>query len=144
MSRSAQVAFAILVLAGIVGPAWAEAPAIPEKIGFQGRLTNASGNPVDGAVNLTFTLYDAASGGGTVWTETQNNIPVSGGLYSVFLGNGTGFDSTTFDMPYWLGVKVGGDAEMTPLYRLASSPYAFRAKWANDADMLDGLSMIGL
>ena len=43
-----------------------------------------------------------------------------------------------FDKPYYLGIQVGSDTEMTPRQRLASSAYAIRANVADNADVLDG------
>ncbi len=38
-----------------------------------------------------------------------------------------------FDVPYYLGVTVGTDGEMTPRHALSSSAYAFRAQNADNA-----------
>ena len=67
---------------------------------------------------MTFSLYTVASGGTALWTEPQNVI-VSGGIYSVILGSVSTLTPLAFDVPYWLGVRVGSDAEMTPV---SSSP----------------------
>lgn len=45
---------------------------IPQTMSYQGVLTDANGNPVNGSVSLTFKLYDAATGGTNPWEETQN------------------------------------------------------------------------
>jgi trimeric autotransporter adhesin len=136
-------------------PAAAAAP--PDRITFQGRLTDASGNPVNGSKGITFGLYIAPSGGAPVWSETQS-LTLSGGLYNAFLGDvNTAIDALPFDQPYYLGITVAGDAEMGQRYRLAASPYAFRAKVADlaltagsatsaataaNADTLDGLHAV--
>ncbi|HXF48407.1 MAG TPA: hypothetical protein VNL73_03140, partial [Verrucomicrobiae bacterium] len=43
--------------------------AVPQLINFQGILKDGGGNPVaDGSYSVTFTIYDAATGGTTLWT----------------------------------------------------------------------------
>ena len=111
---------------------------IPGTINYQGYLTNASGVPVNGAIPITFRIYDVPSGGTALWTETQD-VTVNQGVYSVSLGGNTAL-SLSFDVPYYLGVTVGADAEMTPRKELTSVGYAFRAK---SVESVGGHSHIG-
>ena len=104
---------------------------IPYTINYQGYLTDAMGSPVNGTVSMTFSLYTVASGGTALWTEPQNVI-VSGGIYSVILGSVSTLTPLAFDVPYWLGVRVGSDAEMTPRVQLTSVGYAFTSDMAMD------------
>jgi hypothetical protein len=123
-------------IAAVLG-GWMAAPvsaAPPEKITFQGRLTDAAGQPVTGTVDLTFKLYD---GGGAVWSETQS-VAVTGGGYSVQLGDVTPFGSLDFDDAYMLGITVEEDAEMTPRLALGASPYALRAKYVTNGVYTSG------
>jgi len=95
----------------------APAPAAPpETITFQGRLTDADVQPVTGSVNLTFKLYN---GGGAVWTETRS-VTVTGGGYSVLLGDVASLGSLGLNESYTLGVAVGSDPEMLPRYALGA------------------------
>jgi N-acetylneuraminic acid mutarotase len=99
--------------------------AIPQKINYQGYLTNASGVPINGTLQMTFMIYDVPGGGNALWTETQT-VSVNHGVYSVNLGEVTPI-GLTFNNPYYLGVQVGTDPEMTPRKVLTSVGYAFRA-----------------
>lgn len=101
---------------------------IPQKITYQGFLTDTAGVPIDGAQVLTFTLYDAASAGTALWTENQVTA-VSKGLFTAILGSIATLD-LPFDSPYWLGIKVGLDPEMTPRIELTATPYSLRADTA--------------
>lgn len=101
-------------------PALADAPSI---VNFQGSLKSGA-QPVNASVQMVFRIYDAASGGTALWTETQT-VAVNGGIYNVRLGSITPID-LPFDVPYFLGVTVGADAEMTPRQAIASVPYAMR------------------
>jgi len=99
--------------------------AVPQKINYQGYLTDSHGVPVHGAISILFSIYDSPSGGTALWRETQN-VQVTNGLYSVNLGDVLPM-ILAFDTQYYLGVTVGADAEMTPRQTLTSVGYAFRA-----------------
>lgn len=125
----------------IVFPPVLASASIPAKINYQGYLTDSSGNPIQGTLTITFSLYDVQSGGTPLWSETRS-VAVSNGIFSVQLGTFTSLD-LPFDAPYYLGVKVGGDdaEEMTPRIALTAVGYAFRAKTVEiDRDTLNSLS----
>jgi hypothetical protein len=95
-----------------------------DSVAYQGLLTDHASTPVaDAAYAVVFTLYDAATGGTSVWTELQSVMTLNG-IYNVTLGRVTPLSAVGFDQRLWLGVKVGADAEMTPRTPLASVPYA--------------------
>jgi len=98
---------------------------IPQKINYQGYLTDSGGNPINGTVSMEFRIYDAPTGGTALWSETQN-VSVSQGVYSVNLGESIPLN-LSFDKPYYLGVKVGSDPEMSPRRELTSVGYSFTA-----------------
>lgn len=102
---------------------------IPQLIRYQGTLVDANNVPLEGSVTLTFRLYDVATGGTAVWSETQTAIPVSRGVFNVLLGSVTTL-ALPFDKDYWLSTQVNTDAEMSPRQQLTSVPYAYRAKVA--------------
>jgi len=121
MSRSLLIA---LVALGFAANAQA---AVPGLLAEEGQLTTASGNPITGAVNVTFSLYAAPTGGSPLWTETQS-VQVTAGYFSVLLGSSTAIPASAFDGSVrYLGVKVDADAEMSPRQVVASVPYALLA-----------------
>ena len=109
--------------------------AVPQTINFQGYLADSGGTPVNGTVQMQFKLYSSQSVTATpLWSETHQSVQVADGRYSVVLGNGSPTPvpiNLPFDMPYYLGIKVGSDAEMTPRLALTSMGYAFRAAQAD-------------
>lgn len=112
----------------------ATAIAAPTRITFSGRLTTSTG-PVTGAVNLTFKLFDGATGGTEVWTETRNGIGAQDGLVFVELGETTTLDEAVFDGPRkFLEITVGTEI-LTPRLTINSVPYAISA---TSADTLGG------
>ena len=122
---TASWACALLLLAAAVLPATGEAQ-IPRKINYQGYLTTVNGAPLNNAaLPVVVKLYDAASGGNLLFTETQN-VAVSNGVFSMQIGAVTPL-TLSFDRPYFLGVAINGDSEMTPRQALAAAPYALRA-----------------
>ena len=95
---------------------------VPRTIALQGTLKDAAGTPLTGPHQVTFSLYDSATEGTPLWTETQTVTPTNG-LFAVPLGSVTPLN-LPFDKPYWVGIKVGDDAEMSPRVPLNSAPYA--------------------
>jgi hypothetical protein len=115
--------------------------AVPQRINYQGHLTNAASQPVTATVTMVFRLYTAPSGGSPIYTETQS-VPVANGVYNVAIGTATPLN-VPFDVPYYLGVTVGTDAEMTPRQAVLSSPYALRAAAVDAAAALPAAQITG-
>ncbi|MDD4910165.1 MAG: hypothetical protein PHR44_05750 [Candidatus Omnitrophica bacterium] len=107
---------------------------IPREISYQGRLTDKDGKPLsEGTVSITFRLYTQESGGSAIWSDTKS-VPVSsGGIFSTILGSFPD-ESVKFDQPYWLGIQIPPDAEMTPRQKLTAAGYAVRAGKADEAE----------
>ena len=82
--------------------------AIPQKINYQGYLTTATGVPLNGSIPMVFSIYNVATGGTPLWTETHT-VNVASGVYNVILGEGSPPVpiNLAFDAPYHLGVTVG-------------------------------------
>ena len=99
--------------------------AVPHQINYQGYLTATGGTPFNGAVSMALNLYDVATGGATLYTETQT-VTVTNGVFNVQIGSVTAL-SLPFDVSYWLGVTVGTDPEMSPRQPVAASAYAIRS-----------------
>ena len=127
-------------------------PTLPGKSATRGSSPTLNGVPL--ATNapknyvVTFTIYDAPTGGNIKWAENQT-VTVDRGYFSVLLGHGTANGST-----YWtnnltgifagptassryIGLTVAGlpgqstPSEIQPRLQLLSSPYAFLAANAN-------------
>lgn len=94
---------------------------VSRTISFQGHLSSGSGTPVSGDRLLTFHLYDAATGGTPLWTGSRT-IPVHQGRFVSDLGPFPA--AIAFDRPYFVGVQVETDPEMTPRLPLTAVPYA--------------------
>lgn len=105
---------------------------IPRLISLQGRLTDASDNPITSVANFVFRIYTSSSGGTFVWNETQNSIVSdSNGVFSSLLGSVNALN-IPFNESYWLEVQVQSGTKPTeilsPRQRLGSAGYAIRAE----------------
>jgi hypothetical protein len=94
---------------------------VSSAINYQGRLTDNTGNPLDGTYNIEFQLWDAESGGSQVGsTITVNNVGVDQGLFNVRLE----VDPDDFNgQELWLRVGVGGEW-LDPRQQILPVPYA--------------------
>lgn len=92
---------------------------IPQTMNYQGRLEDNSGNPVtDGNYSLIFTIYDAATNGTSLWTETRT-VTTEDGFFNLTLGENTAINIST-DQQIWLNVNIGGN-DLTPRTKLSGS-----------------------
>jgi hypothetical protein len=109
--------------AGAVSPEGeAEAAAIVrDALPIQGRLTDQSGNPLDGLYNITASIYDASSGG-TLLCDDIKAVQVNNGLFTMSMNNCTVSDINGDQL--YLGIKVGSDPEMSPRQAIYPVPYA--------------------
>ncbi len=95
---------------------------VPSQVSYQGRLLNADGTPSSGTKDLTFTLFDAATAGGSVWTETHT-VALSDGYYAVMLGSKTPLTSAELTGDRFLELAVAGTA-LSPRQVVGSVPYS--------------------
>jgi len=114
---------------------------VPQLINYQGKLTNASGAPLNGNYQMIFTIYDADVGGNVLWADTQVAVTVDKGVFNVLLGSVHSIPYSIFDGSIrYLGVKVGGDPEITPRKPIVSVAYAYKSFEADTADFARGFS----
>ena len=115
---------------------------VPPLINYHGVLADRSGEPLSGQFAIEFTLYDAATGGSKLWSESQE-ILVQNGIFNVLLGSVAPLQYGLFDgRDLYLALKVGGDAEMSPRKRLVSVGYAFRSMTADSITGIDASDFI--
>ncbi len=101
--------------------------ASPKTINYQGRLTDPSGAPVpDTFLFVTYRIYDSPTGGSILWDSGLESIITKDGLFSATFGTNVTFPlpaSVFSDTGRYLGITVGGDAEISPRVKLGSTPY---------------------
>ncbi len=114
-----------MATAGAAAPDGPDAP-VGSAFTYQGRLIDG-GVPANGAYDMLFRLYDAATGGAQVGaTMLAPDVPVSGGYFTTELGFIPGFDGNA----RWLEVQVrpgastGSYTPLTPRTPMTAMPYA--------------------
>ncbi|HPB30974.1 MAG TPA: hypothetical protein PLB62_05925 [Candidatus Sumerlaeota bacterium] len=112
--------------------------AIPGLITYQGRLTNASGQAINIPADVTFTFWDAESGGnqlGGGFSDVDTVNPDANGLFTIFIGDDPGnlVPASVFSgESVWLNISVEG-TNLSPRQRMTSVGYAVKASQADTA-----------
>jgi hypothetical protein len=121
-------------------------------IPFQGQLANQAGQPLSptNAVTLVFRLYQVPVGGVAIWEESQPNISVNAGRFSVLLGSRTLLPAQTyFNSTLYLGITVDdgnpatADVELRPRQALVPVVSASYAKNAGKLNGYDWSALFG-
>jgi hypothetical protein len=106
---------------------------------YQGRL-NDGASPANGSYDMTFALFNIASGAGQVGSTVSNSaVAVSNGLFTVAIDFGTNFSGDA----RWLeiGVRTIGNgvfATLNPRQKITPTPYAITA-----ANVIPGTGLSG-
>jgi len=114
------------------------AQSVPTKMNYQGVIANSSGIPLPtGNYNLTFRIYNAATGPTLIWGPQTIPVAVVSGQFNVALGPldaatptpralSAGFASATS----YLEIQVGANPPIVPRQQILSAPFAFEADHA--------------
>ena len=112
----------------------------PKLMNYQGFLTDMNGKPLKGQYSITFRAYNMETSGSPLWVETHDNVSITNGLFTVFLGQKVSLPSNMFYGPptnlsqpggsgsfysRWLSVAVNSDGEMLPRQRILLPAYLF-------------------
>ncbi|HYA43386.1 MAG TPA: hypothetical protein VEF34_18945, partial [Syntrophobacteraceae bacterium] len=107
----------VLLLAGI---AWAE----PVKTVYYVKTFATAPTTVTEAVNVTFSLYDAPTGGNFLWSETKKmTIKANSKTISTNLGDTNPLGEMDFGPQMWVQVSIGGTV-YGPRDVFAGAPYS--------------------
>lgn len=126
--KRCQMFFATLCSLAVLFAVSANA-AVPQTISYQGRLTDAAGDPVpDVPILVKFIIYDAAVAGAMLWNSGFQSITPTDGLFTYPLGSNVVLPDNLFtDTIRYLGITVDVDPELTPRERFRTVPYAYHA-----------------
>jgi len=123
MSRS-RIPIPVAVVLCLALPANAQTPPL---LGYQGRLLRGDGTAATGTASVGFAVFDAATNGSALWSETQT-LGLSDGYYSTFLGLVTPQSEALFDgAPRWLEIRIGAET-LAPRQQIGTVPYAAAAR----------------
>lgn len=122
------ITLAVMLCAAQVAPA-----AVPPAINYQGRLTNAAGVPQPGSRAMDIKIYDTATSGNLLYSETVGSVTVdANGVYGFQFGaggaNGSGSLATALAgaIEQWLELDVDGVAQ-NPRQKILAVPFALMA-----------------
>jgi hypothetical protein len=138
LGASVLVAVALLGAAALGASSPTQA-GVPTTVSFSARLSQDDAPP-NGPLDMTFRLYDKATGGSQLWEEAHSQVPVESGFVAVQLGSDTPLDSTIFDgTPRFVEIVIGTTV-LDPRVPISSVPYAVRAGEAAHASTADSAS----
>ncbi len=122
-----------LVLLTFVISAFAISCAGPDHVvGYQGRLTDASGSPINGSKSVTFRLWNTETGTAALnkLFEQTRTVAVTNGLLNIDIGGTAvdsfsiaGIDPQIFAQPLWLELVIDSQT-LAPRQKLLGAPYA--------------------
>lgn len=108
--------------------------AAPGRIDYQGYLEDA-GSPVTATLDMKFFIHrTSGTADDSVWSESQSDVVILGGLFNVTLGSSTTIPDTVFngDTRY-LEIEVDGTT-LSPRTQIVSSAYSMRVNTVDGAD----------
>jgi hypothetical protein len=101
---------------------------VPALINYQGLLTDINGNIVSGSKTVAISIYDSATNGTQLYTESIGSVTVQNGIYSFQFGSDPGFATAlSTGTQHWLQVTIDSVVQ-TPRERLVSVPFAMKAQ----------------
>lgn len=105
---------------------------VPQTLSYQGLLTDATGNPLNGTQSVTFNFYTVPTGGTLAFSRGPLEVAAFQGLFTVILGNGQGNNNAGLpslgSTQYYIGIRVGtATTDLSPRVQLTAVPYAFTA-----------------
>lgn len=112
------------------------AAAIPEVVSYAAEIENDAG-PFDGTASIAFQLFDAATAGTELWTESVASAAIVDGLLVHELGSIEALDTALLsEDALFLQVTINGET-LDPRTPLLSVPFALRAREADTAVLAD-------
>lgn len=120
--------------------------AAPTLIPVTGFLTDDSGTPIDGTVDLDFDLYTSPTDNVSRFHELQNDVVVENGRFTVYLGAESSLNLGLFRDygTVYLAMSVNAAADLSPRFEIGSAPYAGYAQYCEDAGSVDGIDSADL
>ena len=103
----------------------------PGAFNYQAALKDNKGNTLaDASVEMTFTILKGSANGSDVFSQKINGTTNSSGVINMMIGNDDMADVDWSQGPYFLNIKMSGDAGDVDLgtTQLLSVPYALYAE----------------
>ena len=138
--------FGIAALFALAGASVQAATPLGDGFTYQGRLTDNNA-PANGLYDLSFTMFDAATGPGTLFLDPLQleDVPVENGVFTVQLDFGSGYFN---GQQRWLeigvrdGVSVGAFDLLAGRQELTAAPYAQYARQVNPRVVIPSITSL--
>ena len=112
----------------------------PATVLYQGYLTDHNGEALlDGSYEITFRLYDDEEAGKVLWTETRT-IEVTGGTFSLHLGQENSLEQVDFSRARFLSLELQGETETAERTQLSAVPFSLMAADVKDGQVVKGIN----
>ncbi len=122
--------YLLISLIAVIGVLLGACSGLNPQFTYQGVLTDASGNPYNGDVTITYSLYNKETDGTALYSETETVTVTDGRFDSVVGPSGTvsGLSPDDLSQALWIELTIGNGTiteTLTPRQRLYGAPYAF-------------------
>jgi len=120
----------VIVLVTIAGVVLAGCTGLFPQFTYQGVLTDASGNPLNGSVSITYRIFNVETGGTAIYTENET-VNVTEGRFDSVVGPNAALGSLTPEdlaQALWIEIQIDNgtyNETLEPRQRLYGAPYAF-------------------
>jgi len=114
----------------------------PTTIRHQGRLTDVLGLPVNDTVTMQVTLHRHATNDDAAWSESETDVIVADGYFSIVLGDTVPFTEGLFEQPLWVEVAVGSTT-LDPREPIAAVPVALTTSIDPLSSLCDRMTRVG-
>jgi hypothetical protein len=127
-----RIMMCMCVVVGFAAADAAQAQSVPALLPIQGTMTNAEGQPVDGEVEVIWTIATEDNGQRLNRHRETQQVDVKNGHFAVYLGTEESLNLTIFQdgEPLSVGMTIDGD---TTYFQLGTVPYAAMADHADSA-----------
>ena len=100
---------------------------VPNRLYYQGFLTDKQGEPLNTSKNMKIGIYNALQGGSSLWQEDVENVKIADGWFSILLGEEGNRLSPDYFLKTALYLEIEIDGEvLTPRQFIASTPFSRR------------------
>ena len=111
---------------------------LPMFMNYQGYLTDTVGTPITANAIMVFEIYGDSVAGAVLWSHS-GNVRIEQGVFNVKLPMAAG-DTSLFmgGARRWIELTVNAH-KLHPRTEITTMAYGFRAVYADNSDMLDGM-----
>ncbi len=134
------IALGVVILTyglGAVADTLSDPDGVPRLVPFRAHLERA-GAPVTTPITVEVEVFDAASGGTSLWGPESHTVTPAAGELTVLLGSTVPLPASVLEGgEAWIAMSVDGTL-LSGRQRLASAPYAMRAAVSQRAESATG------